>query len=130
MCLFLPVAALPEDVNATRFKRLLKGASSLSVGDAADGSLFTLGNDGHCSCDLHTGGPDGTGAGISIVPAAGESLVKVAEAAIAAGFGPLEVRVFWGNAEASETIEMALSEFRRLVAANSFDGRVSYVVVA
>jgi hypothetical protein len=131
MCLFLTVASLNEDVNATRVKRVLKGASPLSVfGDAADGAWFSLGNDAHCSCDLRIGGPDGTGGGISIVPAAGESLVKIAEAAIAEGFAPLELRVFWGNDEASETIEMALSEFRALVAANSFNGRASYVVVA
>jgi hypothetical protein len=131
MCLFLTIAAVDEDVNAARFKRVLKGASSLSVfGDAADGAWFSLGNDAHCSCDLHTGGPDGTGAGISIVPAAGESLVKVAEAAIGAGFAPLEIRVFWGNDAPSETIEMTLSEFRHLVADNSFDGRASYFVVA
>lgn len=131
MCLFLTISAVDEDVNATRLKRVLKGASSLSVfGDAADGPSFSLGNDPHCSCDLHVSGPDGTGAGIAIVPAAGESLVKVAEAAITAGFAPLEVRVFWGNEGASRTVEMTLSQFRRLVAENSFDGRASYAVVA
>ena len=131
MCLFLTVATVNEDVNASRFKRVLKGASAFSVfGDASDGARFSLGNDAHCSCDLRTGGPDGTGAGIAIVPAAGEALVKVAQEAIAAGFAPLEFRVFWGNEEASETIEMTLSNFRQLVAENSFNGRVAYVVSA
>jgi len=131
MCLFLTVAAVKEDVNASRLKRVLKGASAFSVfGDAADGARFSLGNDAHCSCDLRTGGPNGDGSRISIVPTAGEALLKVAQEAIAAGFVLLEFRVFWGNVEASETIEITLSDFRELVAENSFDGRVAYVVSA
>jgi hypothetical protein len=129
MCLFFTIAAVHEQVNATQFKRVLKGASSFSVfGDAAEGPSFSLGSDAHCSCDLHVDGPDGSGGGIAIVPAAGDSLVKIAEASIAHGFAPVEIRVFWGNAEAWRTVEMTLPEFRRLVASNAFDGHASYVV--
>jgi hypothetical protein len=70
------------------------------------------------------------GAGISIVSSAGNSLVKIAEAAIAAGFAPLEFRVFWGEQPEAEALELTLAEFRNIVAENSFSGRVAYLVSA
>lgn len=130
MCLFLTVTPIDPDVNASRLKRVLKGASSLSVFSATDRERlsFSLGNDAHCSCDLRAAGPDGSGGAIAIVPSAGEALVKAAEAAITGGFGPLEFRVFWGNEEATEVLELGLPQFRELVAGNSFHGRIAYVV--
>jgi len=54
-----------------------------------------------------------------------DSLVKIAEAAIAAGFAPLEFRVFRGEQPEAEALELSLWEFRNIVAENSFSGRVA-----
>ncbi len=132
MCLLLTVTALDPDVNVSRMKRVLKGASSLSVYSEkhADTAAFSLGNEPHCACDLRLSGPSGVGDEIAIVPGASDALIRVAEAVVQASLGPVEFRVFWGNGEPSEALELDLSGFRDLVRQNSFDGRLAYVVAS
>ena len=130
MCLFISVTPCDAEANVSGVKRVLKGASGLSVFPGQEGhrTRFFLQNNYHCACDLLETGGQVAGGVIELNTGGCEAVEQVANAMVRSGFAPFELRVCWAEQRDREIVELDVEEFREFVRAGSFDGGTVYVI--